>query len=178
MELKSMKAFQPLDEFRATKGVLSSLFVGAASTVLTTIAFVVFMIINAKRTNDYVVDMNNCTCSCFDRQFKGHHFHASKQYRHIYFNLTPSAALAFLWSAGHFVLLWMYVSRAVSCLTVTLRYRNPDAPGALRWGVLALGSVSLYGLVYGWWVVFNYVNDAHYLSETGRESCSLYHTTH
>lgn len=101
----------------------------------------------------YDVNKETCTCSCFDSRFKGGlHAHFPPSYKHWYFNMTFQSFLLWLWLVIGIAFCQQAVERIIRCVTAQTLNIIP----------LLLFLIALYSNFYGFWCVFNYVNDEFY----------------
>jgi len=100
------------------------------------------------------VDVESCTCSCWDGKFKGcypRHSHYGREYRHIYFNLTQGSQQLFSISLVFFVLLTLAIKQLIVLILTKRKYVSLPL-------VVAVVATA-YPNFYGYWMFFNYIND-------------------
>lgn len=97
------------------------------------------------------IDAATCDCACWDRVYKGPYYRVTNgsQYKSVWFNYDSTAPILFLWT---YLYLALFHGSAtyVSGLIVKKRF---------RWGAVAAYALSIYSHFYGFWCVWNYLND-------------------
>lgn len=96
------------------------------------------------------VNKDRCACTCWDALFKGPYQHDKfKTYKDVYFNLTSTTLK--IWAVTIAAILLVY-----ECLRWLIKIYFQ---GRLRNSMALLVAASLYPHYYGWWMIFNYLND-------------------
>ena len=98
----------------------------------------------------YSVNPNSCSCTCWDRLFKGRH--PSAGYKSVWFNYDRSTPLLFLWTYFYLALF-----QASASYLFRLYIGN-----RMRYLPVAAYLLSIYAHFYGAWCVWNYINDRGY----------------
>ena len=124
------------------------------SASIVALAFVLSLVgtVSTLESTGYKVPYN-CTCDCFDRQFKGSYFRESSQYRSIYFNMEKRTAYIVAMTIFYILLLFKYVDKALLALF----------KGKLNFLVLICSSIGFFSHFYNWWTTLNYINDRFYI---------------
>jgi hypothetical protein len=70
--------------------------IGAGATLIAANVVILAVYLNTafQDTTDYKVDINSCTCDCWDRKFKGRY--NAEGWRNVWFQLSPVSILFFL----------------------------------------------------------------------------------
>lgn len=99
-----------------------------------------------------VVDRDKCSCDCFDTVFRGRYEWPPSTYKHLYFNATSNT-----------LKIWLVVVLGVLALYECLHYICVLVWNhRLRTSMFVLFLSSLYPHYYGWWGLFNYLNEDYY----------------
>ena len=75
------------------------IIVGAVGTLIAASVVVLAVYLNTtfQNTTDYKVDIDNCTCDCWDRKFKGG-YHA-EGWRNVWFQMRPVSIHSFVYGS-------------------------------------------------------------------------------
>lgn len=102
-----------------------------------------------------------CTCDCWDGRLKGcyeRHSYIGKEYRSLYFNLTPEMLEIFIMSVIFFVVL-THVLKDMLYTALTARHE-------IRWSMLVALIATIIPEFYAYWAHLNYINDGLYYLRT------------
>lgn len=98
------------------------------------------------------VDKRHCSCDCFDTVFRGKYEWPPSSYKHVYFNATLNTLWIWFIMIVGIVLIYESVTKIVKLI-----YYNK-----LRHNFLFIFVTAIYPHYYGWWCIFNYLNEDFY----------------
>ncbi|XP_050443625.1 uncharacterized protein LOC126847448 [Adelges cooleyi] len=100
----------------------------------------------------FVVDKEQCRCSCWDTVFKGPYEAGVARYKHMYFNATDNTFK--MWALTVVCTIVLY-----ECCKNIIKL---CFEGQLRFKMALLFVLSLFSHYYSWWSYVNYWNDEFY----------------
>ncbi|KAI8578207.1 hypothetical protein K450DRAFT_248661 [Umbelopsis ramanniana AG] len=139
---------------KTAKTILSFGLVYVA-TAIVVVAIVVFNTIFLDQPS-YEPDHSSCSCDCWDRKFKGEYYGATQDYKAVYFNMTSTTVLVFLWTLFYILLIEQFIRKSVHHIL----------DHSVRYDILLLAIIGFYGNYYNWWATWNYLNDSFYMMFT------------